>query len=232
MRIAPPAVNHVAQPLVLYLYFLPYLLIFRSLLTFSFENGPTLFPRWKQSGPFSNQPNLGVSCLSLFWVIVFFNCIFLWLFSYCSGSQATRLCDSGCPRVALVTSHKEDPVQTKFASSLVAFWTHAVVHLGLADTSSWYTCTCTICTVCLIEWLPCHTTDTSTNRWQSFLCCRTTCMEQAAQRPETAVVDRLISQKTENILFESDIRICFVMRPLSTGMGCSISTLLLLLLLL
>ena len=47
-----------------------------------------------------------------------------------------------------------------------------------------------------------HTMDMSTNWRQSFLCCHTTCMEQAADRPEAAVVDRLISQETENILFE------------------------------
>jgi len=32
-----------------------------------------------------------------------------------------------------------------------------------------------------------------------FLCCRTASMEQIADRPEAAVIDRLISARTENI---------------------------------
>ena len=54
-------------------------------------------------------------------------------------------------------------------------------------------------TALLVVWQPCHTADMSTNRRQSFLCCRTTCMEQGADRPEAAAVDRLISQTTESI---------------------------------
>ena len=110
--------------------------------------------------------------------------------TYCSGSQATLPCDSGSPRVALVTSRREDPIQTVLASSQVASWTHVRVHLGLADVSCRYTRT--ICTVCLIMRQPRHTTDISMNQRQSFLCCCTTYMEQADDRPEAAAVDRLI----------------------------------------
>ena len=99
-------------------------------------------------------------------------------------------CDSGSPTAATVTSRREDPKRLVLASSQVASWTHAGVHLGLADTSRRHTRT--ICIACLVTRQPRHTADMSTNRRQSFLCCRTTCMEQAAVRPQAAVVERLI----------------------------------------
>jgi len=49
----------------------------------------------------------------------------------------------------LSVAEREDPVQTVFANPQVASWTHARVHLGLADiTSRRYTRT--ICTACLV----------------------------------------------------------------------------------
>jgi len=53
--------------------------------------------------------------------------------------------------------------------------------------------TSTICTACIVVWQPRQTADMSTNQRQSFLCCRTTYMEQADDRREAAAVDRLIS---------------------------------------
>jgi len=85
-------------------------------------------------------------------------------------------------------------------AGLSRFLDTAIVHLGLTDTSRRHTRM--ICTACLVMWQPRHATDVSTNQQQSFLCCRTTCMEQAADRPEAAAVNRLILQKTENV-FES-----------------------------
>jgi len=82
-------------------------------------------------------------------------------------------------------------IQMTFAGSQLATGTQAGVHLGVGDTSRRYTCT--IYTACLVVWQPRHTADMSTNQRQSFLCCRTTCMEHAVNGPEAAAVDRHIS---------------------------------------
>ena len=60
--------------------------------------------------------------------------------THCSGSQAARPRNPGSPRVALVTSRREDPVQVVHDGPLVDdSWTHVGVYLGLTDIS----CRCT-----------------------------------------------------------------------------------------
>jgi len=70
----------------LYLFFLTYVLTF--LLTFSFDNGPLRF----QTRGHKRRLNLGLSCFTLFWLIVFlcFWCMVILYFSKCSYSHYTR----------------------------------------------------------------------------------------------------------------------------------------------
>jgi len=108
--------------------------------------------------------------------------------THCSGSQAARPRNPGSPRVALVTSRREDPVQVvRDGPQVDDSWTHAGVYLGLTDISC--RCTCSICTACFVVWRPRRATDTSTNRRQDFLCRRTASMEHAADTAEDTAVD-------------------------------------------
>ena len=80
--------------------------------------------------------------------------------------------------------------------------THLLVHLlSMGYRHIWYSeCPSTVpYLVYLVVWQPRHTADMSTNRRQSFLCYRTTCMEQAADRPETAVIEK--GNERKNILY-------------------------------
>jgi len=89
-----------------------------------------------------------------------------------------RLCDPGPPRVALVTSQRENLVQVVLAGPHVVSWTHTFVHLGLTDISC--QCTCSICNACFIVWWPHHAADAWINQRQGFLCRHTTSIEWAA----------------------------------------------------
>ena len=108
-------------------------------------------------------------------------------------------CDPGSPRVALVTSRREDPVQVVSHGQQVASWTHADVSLRLGLTDISCRRTRSLCTACFVVWRPRRAADPSTNRRQGFLCCRTASMEQAADRTEAAAVDHYFSSTTENI---------------------------------
>ena len=74
-----------ASPLTsffLYLFFLTYLLAY---LPFSFRIGPLHF----QAGGHKRRPNLGLSCFSLFWVIV---CLCSWCMVILRCSKFSYLC--------------------------------------------------------------------------------------------------------------------------------------------
>jgi len=74
---------------------------------------------------------------------------------------------------------------------------HTGIHLGPSDNGCWNSGL--IYTTCLITWQPCCAADMSVNRQQSFFCCWTASVKQAADRAETPVINGLISSWSENI---------------------------------
>ena len=96
--------------------------------------------------------------------------------------------DRVTPTVRELHCRGEGPIQAVLASSRGASWTEHISDLltPVADVHRHD-----------LHCVP-HRAATSsyrgmsTNRRQSFLCCCTTCMEQAADRPQAAAVDRLV----------------------------------------
>ena len=79
----------------------------------------------------------------------------------------------------------------------VASWTHAGLHIGLADNSR--RCSRSICTACFVVWRPRRAADTSTNQRHGFLCRRIASMEHAADTAQAAAVDHYFLSPTENV---------------------------------
>ena len=121
--------------------------------------------------------------------------------TYCSGSQSVQPCDSGSPRVAPVTSCREDPQQRVLASSQVTSWTQAGVHLGLTDTSRRHTRT--ICIACLVTRQPRHTADMSTNCDRAFPVAAPRAWNRLSTDLKLLCSTDLFCRKPETFLFES-----------------------------
>ena len=142
-----------------------------------------------------------------------------------------RPCDPGSPRVTLVTSCREDPVEVVLAGTQVTCRMYARVYAVLS--THWHQslmCASAICSaLCalssgelVVMW---------TRRWcEGFFCRRTASMEQAACRAEAAMIDHLFSSSAEIFLFQSafGLRIqtdnCFVMHPWSPSSGRNTDT--------
>jgi len=107
--------------------------------------------------------------------------------THCSGSQATWQCDSGSPRVALVTSHRKELVQVVIAGSQIVsdLLTPVAEFLGRST-------------------LRASSRGNLVVPRQSFFCRCITSVEQAADRNKTAAFDGLVSSWTENI----SVRFC------------------------
>ena len=86
------------------------------------------------------------------------------------GPHSSKMCDK-CKCV--LKDHPSGAVHVLvsqvcwFIGSQVACWTHAGIHLRLADTSRRHACM--ICTGCLVMWQPRRTTDMSTNQQSQLL---------------------------------------------------------------